>query len=215
MSRPATLTRERIIEVAAALTERDGAEHVTVRALGEALGSDPTALYRHFRNVDELRRAVGDHFLAAVDVAPRPREAWRAAVRRLCIELRRAQLMQPRLATLVHGAPTRLANELAITEALLRELRKGGFKPPAAARAYHSLVELTVGSAAIDAPMADMPAGVRTATYRHWRNDYAALDATQFPSTVEVSKHLYDGSADDRFVDALDLMLSGLVALRR
>ena len=215
MSRPATLTRERIIEVAAALAEREGAEHVTVRALGEALGSDPTALYRHFRNVDELHRAMGDHFLAAVDVAPRPREAWRAALRRLCIEIRQAQLRQPGLATFVHAAPTRLANELAITEAILRELRKGGFKPAAATRAYHSLVELTVGSAAIDAPIAALPTAVRTATYRRWRNDYSALDATAFPATVDVARHLYDGSADERFADALDLMLSGLVALRR
>jgi AcrR family transcriptional regulator len=215
MSRPATLTREGIIGAAAALAEREGADHVTVRALGETLGCDPTALYRHFRNVDELHRAVGDHFLAAVDVMPRPREAWRAALRRLCVELRQAQLRQPRLATFVHAAPTRLTNELAITEALLRELRKGGFKPVAAARAYHSLVELTVGSAAIDAPMADMPTAVRTATYRRWRNDYSALDATQFPTAVDVSKHLYTGSADERFVDALDVMLSGLVALRR
>jgi AcrR family transcriptional regulator len=215
MSRPANLTRDRIIDAAAELAEREGADHVTVRALGEALGCDPTALYRHFRNVDELHRAVGDHFLAAVDVAPRPREAWRAAVRRLCVELRRAQLRQPGLAALVHAAPTRLGNELAITEALLRELRRGGLKPPAAARAYHSLVELTVGSAAIDAPIASMPTSVRTATYRRWRKDYAALDPEQFPASVEVAKHLYDGAADERFMDALDLMLSGLVALRR
>jgi len=215
MSRTANLTRERIIEVAAVVAERDGSDHVTVRALGEALGCDPTALYRHFRNVDELHRALGDHFLAAVDVVPRPREAWRAAVRRMCIELRQAQLRQPRLAAFVHAAPTRLANELAITEALLRELRRGGFKPVAAVRAYHALVELTVGSAAIDAPLADMPTAVRTATYRHWRNDYSALDAEAFPAITEVAKHLYDGSADDRFTDALDLMLSGLVALRR
>jgi AcrR family transcriptional regulator len=196
MARPMPLTRDRIVEAAATIAEREGAEHVTVRAIGEELGCDPTALYRHFRNVDELHRAVGDRFLGAVDVTPRPREAWRAAVRRLCIELRQAQVGRPRLATFVHAAPTRLANELAITEAILRELRKGGFKPTAAARAYHSLVELTVGSAAIDAPLADLPTSVRNATYRRWRNDYSALDAAQFPAT-------------------LDLMLSGLVALRR
>jgi AcrR family transcriptional regulator len=191
-----------------------GAEQLSVRSLGEALGCDPSALYRHFRNVDDLHRAVGDHFLADVDIAPRPREGWRAAVRRLCIELRAAQLRQPRLAALVYAAPTRLGNELAFTEALFRELRRGGFRAPGAAKAYHSLIELTVGSAAIDAAIAALPVDQRAATYEQWRRDYAVLDTEQFPALRAVAPHLYRGTADDRFEDALDLMLAGLVARR-
>ena len=108
----------RIVEAAVALADTGGAEAVTVRALGAALRCDPSALYRHFGDVDELHRAVGDHFLGGVDVEPRKREGWRAAVRRLCVELRGAQLRHPRLASFVQAAPTRLGNELAITEAL-------------------------------------------------------------------------------------------------
>lgn len=214
MGRPPTLSRDRIVEAAVGLVERMGAEHLTVRSLGEALGCDPTALYRHFRNVEDLHRAVGDHFLSDVDIAPRPREGWRTAVRRLCIELRAAQLRQPRLAALVHAAPTRLGNELAFTEALFRELRRGGFRAPAAAKAYHSLIELTVGSAAIDAAVAGLPGDERAATYERWRDDYAALEAAEYPALRAVSPQLYRGTADDRFADALDLMLAGLVARR-
>jgi AcrR family transcriptional regulator len=214
MGRPPTLSRERIVEAAVALVVRQGAEQLTVRSLGEALGCDPSALYRHFRNVDDLHRAVGDHFLSDVDIAPRSREGWRAAVRRLCIELRAAQLRQPRLAALVYAAPTRLGNELAFTEALFRELRRGGFRAPAAAKAYHSLIELTVGSAAIDAAIAALPVGERTATYEQWRHDYASLDEGQFPALRAVAPQLYRGTADDRFEDALDLVLAGLTARR-
>jgi AcrR family transcriptional regulator len=214
MGRPPTLSRERIVEAAVELVVRQGAEQLTVRSLGDALGCDPSALYRHFRNVDDLHRAVGDHFLSDVDIAPRPREGWRAAVRRLCIELRAAQLRQPRLAALVFAAPTRLGNELAFTEALFRELRRGGFRVPAAAKAYHSLIELTVGSAAIDAAVASLPPDARAAEYDRWRADYAALDAEQFPALRAVAPQLYRGTADDRFGDALDLMLTGLTARR-
>ncbi|MFM2076866.1 MAG: hypothetical protein RJA49_756 [Actinomycetota bacterium] len=215
MARPAVLSRERIVDVAVTLVVERGAEHLTVRALGDALGCDPSALYRHFRNVDDLHRAVGDHFLADVDVVARPREGWRTAVRRMCIELRAAQLRQPRLAALVRAAPTRLGNELALTEALLRELRRGGFRPPAAVRAYHALIELTVGSAAIDASVATLPAATRDATYQAWRDDYAALDPVVHPQIHAAAPLLYLGSADDRFADALDLMLAGLMARRR
>lgn len=215
MARPATLSRDRIVDAALELAARGGVEQLTVRALGEQLGCDPSALYRHFRNAEELHRAVGDRFLADVDVTPRPRESWRAAVRRLCIELRRAQLRQPKLAALVRSAPTRLGNELAITEGLLRELRRGGFRPPAAARAYHALIELTVGSASIDAALDALPEQERNVTYQAWRDDYAALDPHEFPSIHGVVPHLYRGSADARFEEALDFLLEGLAPRRR
>ena len=215
MPRTPGLTRERIIVAAAGLAEREGPAHLTVRSLGDELGCDPTALYRHFRNVSELHRAVGDRFLAGVSVAARPRESWRHTLRRLCLELRQAQLRHPNLAAFVRAAPTRLGNELAITEALLRELCRGGFKPTAAVRAYHSLIELTVGSAAIDAPLAALPAATREATYQDWRTDYVALDRAEFPSIAGVASLLYQGSADERFEDALDLLMTGLVTRHR
>jgi AcrR family transcriptional regulator len=214
MARPATLSRERIVDAAVALVAERGAEHLTVRALGDVLGCDPSALYRHFRNVDDLHRAVGDHFLADIDTAPRSREGWRSAVKRLCIELRAAQIRQPRLAQLVRSAPTRLGNELAFSEALLRELRRGGLRSPAAVRAYHALIEFTVGSAAIDASMAQLPVATRDATYQAWRDDYAALDGSTFPQLRAAAPQMYLGSADDRFADALDLMLAGLMSRR-
>ena len=210
MGRPAALSRERIVEAAAALVAEHGADALSARRVGDALGCDPSALYRHYANMDDLQREVADHFLADVRVAARRGEAWGAAVRRICLELRAAQLRRPRLAALVRTAPTRLANELRITEALLRELRRGGFAPAVATAAYHSLIELTVGAAAIDSGLAAETPASRRATYREWRKDYAALDAAEFPHAVETAAHLYQGTADQRFEAALDALLAGL-----
>jgi len=212
MGRPAALSRERIIDGAAALVGEHGAEALSARRLGETLGCDPSALYRHFSDMGELQREVGDHFLAAVRTDARGGESWETAVRRVCVELRTVQLRQPRLAALVRAAPTRLTNELRITEALLRELARAGFTPAAAAAAYHSLIELTVGSAAIDAELAAEPAGMRRRTYAAWRRHYAALDPAEFPHAVAIADHLYEGTADDRFRTALDALLAGLRA---
>lgn len=212
MGRPAALNRELILGAAAALVEEHGAEALSARRLGDALGCDPSALYRHFANMDEVQREVGDRFLGAVHVATRRNEVWSVAVRRICIELRSVQLQQPRLAALVRAAPTRLRNELRITEALLRELRRGGFTDDAAAAAYHSLIELTVGAAAIDATLAAEPAADRRRAYREWRQSYASLDPAEFPNAVAVAGHLYDGTADHRFEWALDTLLEGLAA---
>lgn len=212
MGRPAGLSRERIVEAAARLVIEHGAEALSARRLGEALGCDPSALYRHYTNMDDLQREVGDHFLAAVGVKKKRGEAWQVAVQRICVELRAVQLQQPRLAALVRAAPTRLRNELRITEALLRELRRGGFAPADAAAAYHSLIELTVGAAAIDATLAAESPADRRRAYGDWRRHYATLDATKFPNAVAVADHLYDGSADDRFEFALQALMAGLGA---
>lgn len=210
MARPASLSRQRMIECAASLVSEHGAEALSARRLGEALGCDPSALYRHFADMGELQREVGDLFLAAVRVDARDGEAWDDAVLRICIELRKVQLRQPRLAALVRAAPTRLTNELRITEALLRELARGGFQAASAASAYHALIELTVGSAAIDAELAAEPAGMRRRTYKAWRRHYAALDPIEFPNSVAVAESLYEGTADDRFHTALNALLAGL-----
>ncbi len=215
MGRPASLSRERIVENAAALIAEHGAEALSARRLGELLSCDPSALYRHFADMGELQRQVGDHFLATVQVEARTAEPWDVSVRRICVELRKVQLRQPRLAALVRAAPTRLTNELRITEALLRELARGGFEAAAAAAAYHALIELTVGSAAIDAELAAEPVGMRRRTYNAWRRHYAALDPTEFPYSVAAASSLYEGTADDRFQSALSALLSGLSSHER
>lgn len=201
------------METAARLVAEHGAEALSARRLGEALGCDPSALYRHCANMDDLQREVGDHFLAAVQVGARNGETWRQAVRRICIELRAVQLRQPRLAVLVRAAPTLLDNELRITESLLRELRRGGFTLGHAAAAYHSLIELTVGAAAIDATLAAASPAERREIYGQWRRKYEQLDGQQYPNAVAVAGHLYRGSADDRFEVALDALLDGLVSM--
>ncbi len=212
MGRPASLTRGSIIAAAATLVRDHGVAALSARRLGDALGCDPTALYRHFATMADLEREVGDRFLRAVDVRTHDGDDWRATVRRICVKLRQVQLRQPRLAALVSAAPTRLANEMRITEALLRELQRGGFSGDQAATAYHALIELSVGSAAIDAPLASQAAGIRRRTYIDWRREYAELSPTESPASVSVAEHLYLGSADSRFEAALDLLLDGISA---
>ena len=215
MGRPASLSRGSIIAAAALLVRERGVEALTARRLGEALGCDATALYRHFTTMADLEREVGDRFLRAVDVRARFGDDWRTTVRRICVKLRKVQLRQPRLAALVSAAPTRLANEMRITEALLRELGRGGFVGDQSATAYHALIELSVGSAAIDAPLAAQPAADRRRTYSDWRREYAQLSPAQAPASVAVADHLYLGTADSRFEAALELLLDGISAQRR
>ncbi len=76
------------------------------------------------------------------------------------------------------------------------------------------MIELTIGSATIDSTLASMSASDRDRTYAEWRADYAVLDAEVFPHSVAMAATLYPGTADDRFVFALDRLLDGLAAVR-
>ena len=205
----ARLTPDRIVSAAIDVIGEVGFEQFSVRKLGDALEADPTAIYRHFRSKDALLRAMGDRGLAGV-TDDLPTSSWRDCIRELCVRIRVANLAQPALAALVRGAPPRHRNELLITETMLAELHRAGFDTATAAQAYHALIELTIGSATIDAPIASMAPWERDQAYAEWRSDYAALDPQTFPHAVAMAASLYPGTADGRFAFALDRLLGGL-----
>jgi len=208
MARPASLSRERIVAAAERLLERG--EALTARSIADELACDPAALYRHVVSMDELLRLVGDSVLAGVDTRERPAEGWQESVVRICCSLRTVHLRRPRIAALVQTAPTRMPNELRITEAVLREFRRAGFEPSRAADAYHAVIELTIGSAAIDAGLATRTAAERSAEYGRWRKAYSGLDADGHPHSVALASRLYSGTADRRFRHALEALVRGL-----
>lgn len=215
MSR-ATLTRDTIVDTTIRLIEERGSDAFTMRGLGQALGTDPTAVYRHFRDKAELLRAVSERLLGSVTAElPAATDRWRPVVVDVCRRLRAALLSQPQLATALQFGPPLQPTEFAITEVLLAQFRAAGFDDGAAAMAYHSVIELTVGSAAIDAALHALTNRERSQQYFRWRSVYATLDPAEYPHTVAASAHLYRGTAEERFVHALERLLDGIEAARR
>lgn len=205
----ARLTRDLIVDACEALLAESD-EKFTLQRLGARLEADPSAIYRHFRDRDELLRAVGDRILAGiVDDLPTA-DGWRVVVTEVCVRLRRAHLRHPDLSALVRDRPPLQPNEIAITEALLGALCQSGLPDDEVVAAYHGLVELAVGSAVIDASMDAMDAAERAAEYDRWRRTYGVLAADRFPHSVALASKLYPGTADERFVSTLAKLLDGL-----
>lgn len=107
------LSRDRVIQAAIELLEREGRDGVTTRAVAVAAGLQPPAIYRLFGDKDGLLEAVAEHgfatFLAAKDVDPDPpdliedlRAGWDLAVE--------FGLANPALYTLMYSEPTRAAS---------------------------------------------------------------------------------------------------------
>lgn len=228
--RPASLTRERIIQAVVELLERNSAEPVTTRLVGEALEVHPTALYRHFRDMDELVRAAADQILAdlvpadaaslgfgaggaggaggskaAGPTAVSPARAL-DAVATTCRALRRTLLSHPSAARVMASAPSLQLNERRLTEYLLALLVNAGLPDSEAALAYHALVEYTVGSATIDYAIA---VDGESLAHENWRSVYRGSSPQVHPVSVRLAEHLYPNQ-DDQFEYGLGLMIASL-----
>jgi AcrR family transcriptional regulator len=192
------------------LLEAGGVDAVTTRTVGDALGVHPTALYRHFRDMDELIREAADHILeglveTASAVAP---EDPLEAVYELCLRLRNTLMSHPGAASGVASGPSRMPHERVFTERILDLLSQAGLPDDDVVMAYHALIEFTVGSSAIDAPALSTERD-EEARHRAWRADYLTASPEDFPVTVRVAARLYP-SQDAQFRYALRALLEGL-----
>lgn len=207
----ARLTRERIVEAVTGLLEDAGVEAVSTRTIGEALQVHPTALYRHFRDMDELLREAADGILAGVVGAGSSSDQPEGldAAAGLCRRLREVLLAHPGAARVVASGPSRFANERAITERLLALLDESQLKHHDVTPAYHALIGFTVGWAALDASDPEPSVEDVSARHRTWRASYLAASPADFPATVKFASQLYP-SLDEQFEFGLELILSGL-----
>ncbi|WP_369224486.1 TetR/AcrR family transcriptional regulator [Streptomyces sp. R39] len=127
-------TRQRVIDAAIGLLEREGRDAVTTRAVAVAAGLQPPAIYRLFGDKEGLLEAVAEYgfatFLASKRVVPDPedpiqdlRDSWDLAVR--------FGLENPALYALMYGDTSRsdsaaFQTGLGILRGRVRRLATGG-----------------------------------------------------------------------------------------
>lgn len=203
------LSRERIAAEASAMLAESGLEAFSLRGLAKRLGVDPAAIYRHYTDLDELLRAVGDRSLAPVTARIATTDDPVDDARRLLVRLRKALITSGVAGQATIAGPTRLQHEVRITETLLDACARAGLGTDEAVMAYHVLIEYTVGSAALDGPLSSQRS-VRQETYRRWRADYLALDPAEHPAIHAHARRMYP-SSDTVFAAGLDALLAQLL----
>src|SRR5438876_12310675 len=82
-----TLTRGQIVNAAIDLLDADGLEGLTMRALGERLGSAATAVYWHVGSKANLVALAGDHVWNEVELPDLATVDWRTAAAHMAIDL--------------------------------------------------------------------------------------------------------------------------------
>jgi len=136
------LSRERIVNAALALLDREGETGFSMRKLAAELGVDPMALYHYHANRKALMQEVLSAFIAAYEL-PQPGADWREELRALCNSLRRLARRHPGAFRLYELYEDWIPAEHRVHEAFHATLRRAGLSGPEAVRAVRLMLTYT------------------------------------------------------------------------
>jgi len=203
------LTRERVVEAAAAVADREGLHGVSMRRVGGALGVEAMSLYHHVAGKDALLDALADWLMVRVE-RPSPDGPWREAIAARCRSLRAVMRDHPWGPALVESRRAPGMTLLGHLEAVLECLHRGGFPVQLAAHAFSVLDAYVYGFVSTERSLPFEPGG--------GVDDLAAelaLPADVFPRMVELIEQAIVGRSydyADEFEYGLELVLDGLEA---
>ncbi|MDI2127961.1 TetR/AcrR family transcriptional regulator [Yinghuangia seranimata] len=206
------LSQELIVETALRLVGRHGADALSARRLGAALGADPTAIYRYFRSTDDLLLAVADELLGQAQEGWTATGDWREDLRELGLRLYAAYARHPQAALLAAHRTTGRGNEITAVETLLGVLRSAGFPDAEAVRIYHAFADQTLAFSSLRAASVALPPEALAADRKVWRETYGRLDPDAHPNIAATMTLLETEMAGSGYPAALELLLDAVEA---
>ena len=208
------LSRERVLTVAVALADRDGIDGLSMRKLGQELGVDAMALYRHVKSKDDLLNAIVEMVVGEIERIE-PDGPWKPALRGQVMAARRVMLRHPWMRLVLEEQGTIGVAIIGYVEGILAILLEGGFTMDLAHHTLHVLGSRIFGFSQdlFDDSGKVEPSPEAAATI--------ARAMAQYPRVAElagsVSHEGVLGACDDdvEFAFGLDLILDGLEQLQR
>lgn len=198
---------DRDVIVTAAIDLAATGETITFRALGSALGTDPTAVYRHFRDKNELLVQLADR-LFGIGPDLDPALGWRETMK---IEMRyglNRYRRHPDLALLLAVQPDDTPSLERIADREIGLLLRAGLTLEQAT-AFFQIIENHVVGTGLYYSLVESSADRRIADPEAMRRAYALLPADEFPHAVEASPYLFP-DFDESFDRASDLILDAI-----
>ncbi|MEU4827163.1 TetR/AcrR family transcriptional regulator [Actinomadura sp. NPDC023710] len=212
----AALTARDIVDAAIAIGDRESLDGLTMRRLAGELGFSTMALYRHFKNKDDILDGMADQVLGNLrlpeEIGPDPVTEARRIAEALLAMMREHPSVVRLLSTRTTASRTSLGGAF---ERVLARLRQSGLPPADAVCVYGLLLTYTLGFAAYQMPRPWGGDDEEAAELRRQRaHFYSALPADEFPNMIELSPELAWLPTDRQFHAGLDVLLRGLAAER-
>ena len=199
------LSRQAIVEAAVRVLDAEGVDALTVRRLGEELGTGSATLYWHIGSKDELAELVYDRVMGEIELPPPDPSRWQEQVKDLARQAYGTMLRHNDVVRLSLGRLPVGPNMLRVMEWSLDLLRKAGIPDQAAAYAGDILGRY------IDASVLEVtsPGGPDLEAVGRY---FGSLPPDQFPNIAALSGAMFAGDDDDRFEFGLELLVRGLEA---
>ncbi|GAA1793835.1 TetR/AcrR family transcriptional regulator [Agromyces lapidis] len=145
----ARLDRDSIVAAGIELAATAASSSLSVRELGAHLGADPTAIYRHFRNKEQLMEALLDALtLRGLQTVTAPPEAWRDRLRQLAIATLDLFAKHPAIGVEATVLTTHGQGELDAVELMLDAFTRAGLSGDDLVRHYALFAAHVLSSAA-------------------------------------------------------------------
>lgn len=209
--RGVSLSSEFIVERALELTDREGAQALTMRRLGEELGVDPTAVYRYFRDKDELVLACMDRIIenAHAELIPGlDLSDWRGVLRAIAQQSWKACENHPAIYSLAFYRITGGPGERRMVELLVSTLSATGLSPEQTVLHYRAFVDSMLGMCGMKAAGQSLDPQLRQKDAGSWSRIYAILPEEEYPAARAHADHLAQLSEQAIYSAVTDSVIS-------
>ncbi|MEW2294808.1 TetR/AcrR family transcriptional regulator [Streptomyces sp. NPDC006743] len=181
-----TVRQEAAVDAAFRLAAREGVTGLSMRRLAQELDVDVTALYRLFRDKDELLLALCERIieteLDAVGEVPED-EPWTDTLRRIAAVMWQSQSRFPAVTVLTFARTTGGPAERRMIELLLSCFTRSGLPPAEAVLYYRTFVDTALGHCASAASLSSLDPEAREKDDTTWTRVYARLPEGDYPVT--------------------------------
>jgi AcrR family transcriptional regulator len=209
------LSRDAIVDAAIEILDADGVDALTIRRLGQELGTGAATLYWHIAGKDELCERVYDRIMGEIEL-PEPDPArWEDQLKDLARQAYRAMLSHNDAVRLSVGRPPAGPNTLRIVEWMLKVMRGAGIADQPAVQ-FGNILGRYLDASVLEAAMSARAGNDATGDAAQMLRAYwAALPANEFPNLTALADTTVADDADALFEFGLDLLMRGLAAYQQ
>jgi AcrR family transcriptional regulator len=202
-----------IIEAALRLAASGSPTAVSVRKLGAELGADPTAIYRHFRDKDELMLALLDRLQVRAFDQIRADADWRGSLRAAAIATLEILSDHPAVGVYAGVRTTGGPGEQSAVERTLAAFEQAGLSGEEAVRFYsvYSGFILSFAGAAAAGVLLEHPQEL--ADDDRWIGGLSRVDAARYPRTAEHVVELSRLTDRQVYLNGVDVILDAAAAV--
>jgi AcrR family transcriptional regulator len=202
------LTKERVLQAAVDVADRDGLGALTMRRLGTELGFEAMAIYKHVADKEEILEGMLELVIGRIEI-PEEGADWKDAMRRRAVSAREVLTRHSWAIGLLEAGTATGPNSLRYLDAILGNLRSAGFPMEYAAHAFSLLDSYVYGQVIQEISLSFDTSEEATETARSTLEQTTMND---YPHPVAMYQHAltYKYTFDDEFEFGLDLILDGL-----